>query len=129
MVRIEQRETDGQTAQVLQLEPMFWGNRDEWFYPQFSADMAFRCTGDCMEPIFYDGDYVIVHQQQSFTDGQIVAVCIGSQMMLKRLYKIRDGFLFIPENRRYRTFHITGKQAEDVKIVGIAIGRKGRSNQ
>ncbi len=114
--------------ELLQLEPMLRENRDEWFYPQLSADAAYVCDGDCMEPIFYNGDYVIIHKQQSFTDGQIVAVYIGSQFMLKRIYHLRDGFLFIPENSsKHKQFHITGKQAEEVKVIGIAIGRKGRS--
>lgn len=99
--------------------------REEIFYPGIKADCAFICKGNCMIPTFIPGELVLIHRQNSFNDGQIVAVDIGGGMMLKRIYHLPDGFLFVMDNGLlYPPFKITGKQAEEVKIFGIAVARR-----
>ena len=99
--------------------------REEVFYPGIKADCAFICKGDCMEPTFIPGELAFIHRQESFIDGQIVAVDIGTGMLLKRMYHIPDGFFFTMDNgQKYQPFKITGKQAERVKVFGIAVARR-----
>lgn len=99
-------------------------SRSMLFYSGIPADCAFRCSGHSMEPTFLPGELVFIHKQETFTDGQIVAVQIGSGMTLKRLYKLSNGFRLVPDNRLFDPVEITGKQAENVKVYGIAIARK-----
>ena len=121
--------SDAITAERSQTEPIRRVNRSTWFSPGLSADFAYVCDGYCMEPTFYSGEYVFIHQQESFSDGQVGAVRIGSELMLKRLYHLPDGFLLVPDNKRYKPLKITGNDAENVKVIGIAVARKGRSEQ
>lgn len=99
-------------------------SRSTLFYSGIHADCAFYCSGHSMEPTFLPGELVFIHKQETFTDGQIVAVQIGSGMTLKRLYKLSNGFRLVPDNRLFDPVEITGKQAENVKVYGIAIARK-----
>ncbi len=100
--------------------------RDTVFYQGVKADVAFRCKGNSMNPTFYNGELVFIHKQDDFIDGQIVAVCIGDGMTLKRLYRLSDGFLLVPDNKRFEPLKITGNDADDVKVYGIAVARRGK---
>ena len=101
-------------------------DRDTIFYNGMKADVAFRCKGNSMKPTFYSGELVFIHRQGDFKNGQIVAVCIGAGMTLKRLYKLPDGFLLVPDNKQFKPLKITGKDADNVKVYGVAVARQGR---
>lgn len=101
-------------------------DRDMVFYQGLKADVAFRCKGNSMNPTFYNGELVFIHKQDEFIDGQIVAVRIGAGMTLKRLYKLSDGFLLVPDNKRFEPLKITGNDADNVKVYGVAIARQGK---
>ncbi len=93
----------------------------EWFYPGATADFAFCCVGDCMEPTFHEGELVLIRRQSSFIDGQIVAVRVDGRLMLKRAYKTTGGrVLFVMDNKRHRPF-LASNQA--VEVLGVAVGR------
>ena len=100
--------------------------RDTVFYQGVKADVAFRCKGNSMNPTFYNGELVFIHKQDSFSDGQIVAVRIGAGMTLKRLYRLADGFLLVPDNKRFEPLKITGNDADNVKVYGVAVARRGK---
>lgn len=101
-------------------------DRDTVFYHGMKADVAFRCKGNSMNPTFYNGELVFIHKQDDFSDGQIVAVRIGAGMTLKRLYRLADGFLLVPDNKRFEPLKITGNDADNVKVYGVAVARQGR---
>lgn len=100
--------------------------RDTVFYQGIKADVAFRCKGNSMKPTFYNGELVFIHKQDDFIDGQIVAVRIGAGMTLKRLYRLADGFLLVPDNKRFEPLKITGNDAVNVKVYGVAVARRGK---
>lgn len=99
-------------------------NRATLFYQNISADYALRCIGHSMEPTFYPGELVFIHEQETFRDGQICRVMIDGKHTLKRVYRINAGFRLVADNKLYQPFDITGIDAEKVKIVGIAIARR-----
>lgn len=120
-------------SQWKQAEKMYEGlpmdipsDRDTLFYHGIQPDVAFRCKGNSMNPTFYNGELVFIHKQDDFIDGQIVAVCIGDGMTLKRLYRLSDGFLLVPDNKRFEPLKITENDADDVKVYGIAVARRGK---
>ncbi len=116
------------TMERKQKKPIISGYRDTWFHQKISADFAYVCNGYCMEPTFYTGELAFIHQQDSFSDGQIVAIQIGQELMLKRLYHLPDGIILHPDNKRYKPLKITGNDMENVKIIGIAVARRGRQD-
>jgi repressor LexA len=46
-----------------------------------------------------DGDYLVVRQQSTATNGEIVAALLGEEATVKRFYRERDHIRLQPENR------------------------------
>lgn len=87
------------------------------------ADFALRCRGNSMVPTFNDGDLVLIRQQDDADDGKIAAVLIGSEATLKRIHRIRDGLMLLPENTAEFTPQVyQGEEAASVRIIGVAVG-------
>lgn len=101
-------------------------SKAEWLLPGYSADYALRCVGDCMQPTFNEGDFALIHRQQTFADGQIVAVRVNGRLMLKRAYRTEGGgVLFVMDNKKHRPFTAA---AQAVEVLGIAVARGAAQN-
>lgn len=96
------------------------GRCSTWLEPAQTAAFAFRCRGNSMIPTFYSGELAFIHPQQTFRDGQIVALEIDGGRTLKRVYRVPDGLRLVPDNQDF--FPVT-VAPDDVKIVGIAVAR------
>ncbi|HYM91046.1 MAG TPA: transcriptional repressor LexA [bacterium] len=65
-------------------------------------DAAFilRTRGDSMiEAGILDGDYLVIRQQATANNGEIVAALLGEEATVKRFYRERDHVRLQPENR------------------------------
>jgi len=65
-------------------------------------DAAFilRVRGDSMiEAGILDGDYLVIRQQATANNGEIVAALMGEEATVKRFYRERDHIRLQPENR------------------------------
>ena len=79
-------------------------------------------TGDSMEPLFDDGDTVIVHKQDDFENGDYCVVLInGDEATVKRVYKGSNGLLLKAVNPYYPPKLFTKEEIVDlpVKIIGV----------
>ncbi len=79
-------------------------------------------AGDSMiDAGIFDGDYVIVRQQVSAENGEIVAALIDDEATIKRFFRENGGFRLQPENRGYPPILVS-----DVEILGkvVALFRK-----
>ena len=79
-------------------------------------------TGDSMEPLFDDGDTVIVHKQDDFENGDYCVVLInGDEATVKRVYKGNNGLLLKAVNPYYPPKLFTKEEIVDlpVKIIGV----------
>lgn len=86
------------------------------------ADFALRCKGSSMEPLFRDGDLVLIRQQDDADDGKIAAVLIGSEATLKRIHRIPGGLMLLPENTAEFAPQIyQGEEAAAIRILGVAV--------
>lgn len=84
------------------------------------SDNVFILTvrGDSMiEAGIMDGDYVIVRQQSTARNGDIVVALLGDEATVKTYYRENDHIRLQPENSRLEPI-IT----RDVKILGKVIG-------
>lgn len=88
--------------------PKAWLNGGKYFY--------LRAKGDSMIGArIYDGDLLLIRQQEDVEDGEIAAVYVDGDAKLKRVYK-RDGNLILQsENPKYPPQII---KSGDVKIIG-----------
>ena len=82
---------------------------------------ALRISGDSMSPRIMDGDIVLVHQQESAEDGDIVIALIEGEATCKVLKKSAYGVTLVPFNAAYAPFIYTGQQAEDLRILGKVV--------
>ena len=82
------------------------------------ASFILRVRGESMiDAGIYDGDYLIVRQQATANNGEIVAALLGEEATVKRLFRERDHIRLQPENKTMSPI-IT----RDVTILGKAIG-------
>lgn len=75
-------------------------------------------VGDSMiEAGIHDGDYVIVKQQSTAENGDIVAALLDEEATVKRFYKEKDYVRLQPENPQYAPIY-----TREVTILGKVIG-------
>ena len=88
-----------------------------------SADFALVCKGDSMiDARIFDGDFVLVKRQQTFDDGDIVAANLNGEATLKKAYRVKNGIIIRPANKRYKETVLVGSDATTFSIFGVAVG-------
>ncbi len=105
-------------------EPILAQESIEDFYP-IPVEMAERGTlfilkvrGESMiEAGILDGDKVVVRQQQSADNGDIIVALLDDSATVKRYYKMADHIELRPENATMSPIITT-----DIKILGKVIG-------
>jgi SOS regulatory protein LexA len=79
-----------------------------------------KVQGDSMiEAGIDDQDYVLIQQQSTAQNRDIVAVAMGEEATLKRFVRMGDSVLLMAENPKYEPIHLSDNQAS---IQGVAIG-------
>ena len=88
-------------------------------YLQTSSDhFMLRVRGDSMVDCgIFNGDLVIVRQQNTATNGDIVVALIDDSATVKTYYKERGRFRLQPENSEYAPIIV-----DEVTILGIVMG-------
>lgn len=88
------------------------------------ADFCLKAKGDSMiNARIMDGDIVFIRKETEIMDGQIYAVAIDDEVLLKRVYydKEENIFQLISENPAYKPIILTGEKLEHITILGKAI--------
>lgn len=85
--------------------------------------------GDSMEPRMYEGDVVIVRQQEDAESGDIVIAMVnGYDATCKRLMKYVGGISLISLNSKYDPMMFTNQEIEEkpVRIIGKVVELRGK---
>lgn len=85
--------------------------------------------GDSMEPRMYEGDVVIVRQQEDAESGDIVIALVnGNDATCKRIMKYAGGISLLSLNSKYEPMMFTDKDIieKPVKIIGKVIELRGK---
>lgn len=106
-------------------QPILAEENKEGYFPVPPAIYAeegcfvLKVKGDSMvDAGINDGDYVIIRQQNSAENGEIVAALLGEEATVKRFYIENDGFRLQPENDAYEPIYT--KEAEILgKVIGL----------
>lgn len=88
-----------------------------------------KIHGDSMEPRIYDGDVVIVRQQEDAESGEIVIALVnGSDATCKRLIKYANGIHLMSLNSKYEPMTFTNDEMTEkpVKIIGKVVELRGK---
>ena len=91
---------------------------------------GFQIHGDSMEPRMYDGDVVIVRQQDDAESGDIVIALVnGNDATCKRLTKYAGGISLVSLNSaKYEPMVFSNKEIEEkpVRIIGKVVELRGK---
>ncbi|HEY2381300.1 MAG TPA: transcriptional repressor LexA [Terriglobia bacterium] len=82
-----------------------------------------KVQGNSMEGAhILDGDYVLVHPQDTALNGEIVVALIGEEATVKRFYMTGDRISLKAENPAYRPIEIERSEAATFKVIGKVMG-------
>ena len=101
--------------------PFAWAESATYF--------ALRIHGDSMEPRMFEGDVVIIRQQECAENGDIVIASVnGQDATCKRFRKTDSGIMLIPFNSKYDPFVYSAEQVETlpVRIIGKVVEMRCR---
>ncbi|EHJ56834.1 hypothetical protein HMPREF9318_00392 [Streptococcus urinalis FB127-CNA-2] len=97
------------------------GNFDTVFYDEeIDHDFASWVFGDSMEPVYLNGEVVLIKQTGFDYDGAIYAVDWDGQTYIKKVYREEDGLRLVSLNKRYPDKF--APFSEDPRIIGLIVG-------
>jgi repressor LexA len=77
-----------------------------------------RIRGDSMKDAgILEGDYVVVHSQDTAQDGDIVVALLGEEATVKRFFRESDHVRLQPENETMEPI-----RSKEVKVLGRVVG-------
>lgn len=82
---------------------------------------ALRVKGDSMSPRIMDGDIVLVHQQETAEDGDLVIAMINGEATCKVLKRSHGVVTLVPFNAAYPPFIYSQQEAEELHILGKVV--------
>lgn len=90
---------------------------------------ALQIKGSSMEPRFCAGDVVIVKQQNTAEDGDIVIALInGDEATVKKFKQRPEGIMLIPMNNNFETMFYSNDEIEKlpISILGKVVELRGK---
>ncbi|KAB2337620.1 helix-turn-helix domain-containing protein [Cytobacillus depressus] len=91
--------------------PKDWLNGGEYFY--------LRAKGDSMTGArIHEGDLLLIRRQDDVENGEIAAVVVEDEALLKRVFKSNDSIVLQSENPNYAPIIYNPEQNKQIKIVG-----------
>lgn len=80
--------------------------------------------GNSMEPYILDKDKLVIesYDGEQIIDNRPYLFAYKDEIFVKRLAKNVDQLMIIPENKDYDIRKLTGKQLEDINIIGQIVG-------
>ena len=92
--------------------PQSWENQGEFF--------ALRIKGDSMKPDINDGDTVIVRQQSTANNGDVVIALVnGDDATCKKFEKLDNGIMLISNNSEYSPMYFSNEEVATKPVVII----------
>ena len=92
--------------------PQTWKNQGEFF--------GLRIKGDSMKPDINDGDTVIVKQQTTANNGDIIIALVnGDDATCKKFEKLDNGIMLISNNSEYSPMYFSNEEVITKPVVII----------
>lgn len=103
-----------ETPMEFRATPKEWLNGGEYFYLRASGDSMIGAR-------IYDGDILLLKKQESVENGEIAAVCLDEEVVLKRVYRNGDNFILQSENPNYPPRIFNPDSESNIRIIGKLI--------
>jgi repressor LexA len=83
-----------------------------------AGEYLLRIKGESMKDAgIIDGDYVVVHPQETARDGEVVVALLGEDATVKRFFKESDHIRLQPENETMQPI-----RSKEVRVLGKVVG-------
>lgn len=83
------------------------------------ASFALRVEGDSLEPIYSDGDLLLVEETEFLRHNDLGVFCIGGENRVRRYYKKDGRRRLLPLNADIPTISLRG----DIQCLGRVLGK------
>ncbi|UYL94154.1 transcriptional repressor [Geobacillus phage vB_GthS_PK5.2] len=91
--------------------PADWVDGGEYFFTRAKGDSMIGAR-------IMDGDLLLIRRQNDVDNGEIAAVLIDDEIVLKRVYKTDGTIILQSENPAYQPIVVKPEDAKSVRIVG-----------
>lgn len=91
--------------------PTDWVDGGEYFFARAKGDSMIGAR-------IMDGDLLLIRRQNDVDNGEIAAVLIDDEIVLKRVYKTDGTIILQSENPAYQPIVVKPEDAKSVRIVG-----------
>lgn len=91
--------------------PADWVDGGEYFFARAKGDSMIGAR-------IMDGDLLLIRRQNDVDNGEIAAVLIDDEIVLKRVYKTDGTIILQSENPAYQPIVVKPEDAKSVRIVG-----------
>jgi repressor LexA len=82
------------------------------------GEYLLRIRGDSMKDVgILEGDFVVVHSQNTARDGDVVVALLGEEATVKRFFREEDHIRLQPENESMEPI-----RTKEVKVLGRVVG-------
>jgi repressor LexA len=82
------------------------------------GEYLLRIRGDSMKDAgILEGDFVVVHSQDTAQDGDVVVALLGEEATVKRFFREKDHIRLQPENEALEPI-----RSKEVKVLGRVVG-------
>ena len=82
------------------------------------GEYLLRIRGDSMKDAgILEGDFVVVHSQDTAQDGDVVVALLGEEATVKRFFREPDHIRLQPENEAMEPI-----RSKEVKVLGRVVG-------
>lgn len=85
--------------------------------PGVDADFALRVTGNCMEPIYFENDIVLIRRTDGAENGQRILAAAGGDMLVRIYYRYNHNTILRAANPNCDDI-ITS----DLNLIGVIMG-------
>jgi phage repressor protein C with HTH and peptisase S24 domain len=84
-------------------------------------------SGDAMAPTFADHELLMLHlRRREISDGAIVAIRLGGELMVKRVQREPDGsVVLLSDNKSYGPIKMIGDAVDRLDVLGRVIWKAG----
>jgi repressor LexA len=69
-----------------------------------------------------DGDYVLVHPQETASNGDIVVALLGDEATVKRFHRTKAGVTLQAENPKFDPIEIEDTDDDRFRLIGRVMG-------
>ncbi|WP_036125898.1 LexA family protein [Lysinibacillus sphaericus] len=91
--------------------PTDWIKGGDYFYVRASGDSMIGAR-------IFDGDMLLLRKQDEVENGEIAAVCLDDEILLKRVFRTNGSFILQSENPSHPPRIFNPKTDKNIRIIG-----------